>query len=67
MSENVRDLGILVDSQLSFNEHITNIARKAHQRGNLIHRCFTSKNPDMLVKAFKVYVRPILEFNSPIW
>jgi len=21
----------------------------------------------MLVKAFKVYVRPILEFNSPVW
>jgi len=21
----------------------------------------------MLVKAFKVYVRPILEYNSPVW
>ena len=67
MSENVRDLGVVVDSHLCFSEHIANIVRKAHQRANLIHRCFTSKNPDLLVKAFKVHVRPILEFNSPVW
>jgi len=67
VSENVRDVGVVVDSQLCFSEHIANIVRKAHQRANLIHRCFTSKNPDLLVKAFKVYVRPILEFNSPVW
>ena len=67
VSENVRDLGVVVDSHLCFSEHIANIVRKAHQRANLIHRCFTSKNPDLLVKAFKVHVRPILEFNSPVW
>jgi len=58
---------VVVDSHLCFTEHTANIVRKAHQRANLIHRCFTSKNPDLLVKAFKVYVRPILEFNSPVW
>ena len=68
VSENMmRDLGVVVDSHLCFSEHIANIVRKAHQRANLIHRCFTSKNSDLLVKAFKVYVRPILEFNSPVW
>ena len=66
VSEKVRDLGVVVDSHLCFSEHIANIVRKAHQRANLIHSCFTSKNPDLLVKAFKVYVRPILEFNSPV-
>jgi len=53
-------------SHLRFSEHITKIIPKAHQRANLIHRCFTC-NCDMLVKAFKVYVRPILEYNSPVW
>jgi len=66
VSEKVRDLGVVVDSHLCFSEHIANIVRKAHQRANLIHWCFISKNPDLLVKAFKVYVRPILEFNSPV-
>jgi len=67
VSESVRDLAVVVDSHLCFSEHIANIVRKAHQRASLIHRCFTSKNPDLLVKAFKVYVRPILEFNTPVW
>ena len=56
-----------LDSHLRFSEHITKIVRKAHQRANLIHRCFTCKDCDMLVKAFKVYVRPILEYSSPVW
>jgi len=65
--ECVSDLGVTIDKKLCFNEHIANITRKAHQRANLIHRCFTSKNIDLLVKAFKTYVRPMLEYNSPVW
>ena len=67
VSENVCDLGVVVDSHLRFSEHVTKIVRKAHQRANLILRCLTCKDCDMLVKAFKVYVRPILEYNSPVW
>ena len=52
---------------MGFTEHIAKIARKAHQRANLIHRCFTSKNSDLLLKAYITYVRPILEYNSPLW
>ena len=36
-------------------------------RANLIHRCFLSKNRDLLFKAYITYVRPILEYNSPLW
>ena len=43
------------------------ITRKAHQRSNLIHRCFASKQRDSLVKAFITYVRPVLEYNIPVW
>jgi len=67
VSENVCDLGVVVDSHLRFSEHVTKIVRKAQQWANLIHRCFTFKDCDMLVKAFKVYVCPILEYNSPVW
>jgi len=52
---------------LGFTEHIAKIACKAHQRANLIHRCFTSKNNDLLLKAYITYVRPMLEYNSPLW
>jgi len=62
-----RDLGITVSSYLSFSEHIKDIVRKAHQRANMIHRCFVSRNVKLLVRTFTVYVRPLLGHNSVIW
>jgi len=64
---NVSDLGVVVDLQLRFNEHIATVTCNVHQRANLIQRCFTSKNSDLLITALKTYSRPILEFNSPVW
>lgn len=63
----VRDLGILVDSQLKFSQHIHGIVTKAHQRAALILRCFRCRQPDLLYKAFCTYVRPILEYDCQIW
>jgi len=40
---------------------------RPHKRALLIHRCFVSRNIDLLVLAFKVYVRHLLEYNSVIW
>ena len=58
----VRDLGIIVDSSLNFTSHIDSIVAKANGRAALIHKCFVSRNLDVMVRAFKVYVRPMLEY-----
>ena len=62
-----RDLGIIFDSCLNFDEHINTIVKKAHNRANLILKCFQSRNRQILIRAFTIYVRPLLEFNSPVW
>jgi len=64
---NVLDLGVTVSSDLKFSTHVTHIVRKALTRSNLLHRCFISRDTATLVKAFKVYVRPIVEYCSPVW
>ena len=63
----MRDLGVIVDSDLTFGSHVDNIVSRASIRANLIIRCFISGDRHSLVKAFTVYVRPILEFNSSVW
>ena len=63
----VRDLGVEVDEKLSFSNHVSNIVMNASQRSHLILRSFTSKNPASLIRAFKIYVRPLLEYNSQVW
>ena len=65
--ESVVDLGITVDGALKFTSHIANIARKASTRCFLISKCFLSKDSASLVRAFKTFVRPLLEYNSPVW
>jgi len=47
--------------------HIQQITTKAHQRANSILRCFMSGNVTLIVRAFGVYVRPVLEYNSITW
>ena len=38
----------------------------AYQRAALILRCFECRDPLPLFSAFTVYVRPILEYCSPV-
>ena len=40
---------------------------KAHQRANHIIRCFLSGHTSTLIRAFILYVRPILEYNCVMW
>ena len=61
-----RNLGVTMTSDLSMFNHISAIGAKAHQRANIILRCFVSRDRKLLVRAFEVYVRPILEYNSVI-
>jgi len=66
-ADHVCDLGVTIDSQLKFRKHISNIVSKANQRKSLILRSFLSRNPANLIRAFKVYIRPLLEYASTTW
>ncbi len=63
----VRDLGIHMSENLKFSAHVAIIVKKAYSRARLIFRCFSIRDVDVLIHAFKVYVRPLLESNSPVW
>ena len=66
--DSYKDLGITCDKHLSYTPHVQNITVRASQRAKLILTCFTiTRNPDVLMKTFIVYVRPMLEFSSTVW
>jgi len=62
-----RDLGILISSDLSPSTHIDSIVAKAHQCANAILRCFVSRDPALLTRAYTVYIRPVIEHNCVTW
>ena len=61
------DLGITVSKNLSFSDYINECSSKAFSRSFLIFKGFSSRNAQLLVKAFTTYVRPLLEYNTFIW
>ena len=66
-SDETRDLGVIIDKKLNFNSHVSAIAHKAHVRASLILRTFVTRDPTVLTKAFITYVRPLLEYCTPVW
>jgi ribonuclease P/MRP protein subunit RPP40 len=63
----VNDLGVTVHSSLMSSSHCVSIASKANTRAKLILKCFLSRKQSNFIRAFKVYVRPLLEYASVVW
>ena len=47
--------------------HVNHIVSSAFTRANLILKCFNSRNVQVLLRAFKVYVLPIIKYASSVW
>ena len=63
----VRDLGFIIDRSLKFNEHISGITKKASSRVALLFRAFRTRNSHILLRCYKTYIRPLLEYGSCVW
>lgn len=63
----VRDLGVLVKSDLKFEMHINMIVRKVFAVLFTIYRNTQCSNPQTFIRLYKAYVIPILEYGSQIW
>jgi len=61
------DLGIQYNSNFNFSSHINSMVRKSSCSGFTTLRCFYSKEPRLIFKAFTTYIRPILEYCSSLW
>jgi hypothetical protein len=63
----VRDLGLLVTSDLKPSSHCELLATKAHRVGNLIFRSFKCRNRDFLVAMLRVYVLSLFNHCSVLY
>ena len=62
-----RDLGIIIDDQLSFTFHTQQVCTRAYKTLNLFFRMFFSKNVDIYIKMYKVYVLPIILYCCSLY
>ncbi len=62
-----KDLGVWIDDNLSFDEHISQAVKRANAKLAMIRRTFTYMDKKMLVQLYTSLVRPILEYGNVIW
>ena len=62
-----KDLGVHIDTDLSFEEHIATKIKKANQIMGLIRRSFTYLDKDSFKKLYTALVRPHLEYAQSVW
>lgn len=62
-----KDLGVIMDSTLTFKQHMADKIAKANQVASMIRRSFHHLDVKMLADLFKSRVRPVLEYATSIW
>ena len=62
-----KDLGIIIDTKLSFHEHISKKTKTANGILAIIKKCFLNINAEILKTLYKTLVRPHLEYANQSW
>ena len=62
-----KDLGVVVDSNLDFEEHIHGIVKRANQYVGVIRRAFTYFDIKLFRLLFPAFARSHLEYNQSVW
>ena len=60
-------LGVLLTSDLSWNEHITRVCSKTRKLIGLFYRRFHHCSPELLLRLYKFFICPHLEYASQVW
>ena len=66
-SEEEKDLGVVIDTNLNFDKHISSKINKANSIAGLIRRSFEYLDAPMFKMLFTALVRPHLEYAQSVW
>ena len=67
VTELEKDLGVHVDPDLNFKNHVKTIVKKASFSSYKILKNFTFREANILIPIFKSMGRPILEYGNVVW
>ena len=66
--EQTRLLGVLIDSQLSWQANTTHLVKKAYQRMTMLHKLYSFAVPtEDLLEIYILYIRSVLESSAVVW
>ena len=65
--DEVKDLGVYVDSHLDFDRHCSEMVSKANRILGTVRRTFQHIDAVMMVQLYKSLIRPYLEYGVDVW
>ena len=65
--DSLKSLDVTLNYSLTFSDHINDIVTRAKRSASLIFRCFNSQHVPSLTNAFKIHVRPMVEYATLVW
>ena len=66
-SESCRDLGIRMEANGTFKEHIQNVNNKTRQKAGWVLRTFATRDKGLLKTLWKSLVQPLQDYCSQLW
>ena len=63
----VKDLGVFIDKDLSWRQHITKKTAEAARKAGWVLRTFSIRDKSTMLLLFKTYVRSIVEYCCALW
>ncbi len=63
----LRDLGVLISSDLSWSPHIRAISKKARQKAAWVFSVFHTRSQQIMLTLYKSMVRSLVEYCCPLW
>ena len=62
-----KDLGVVIDMELTFEDHLSSKVKKANMIMGLIRRSFSFLDRHLFKKLYTTFVRPHLEYAQAVW
>ena len=62
-----KDIGVIIDNKLSFEDHINEKVNKANSILGVIRRSFDHLDKDTFIMLYKSLVRPHIEYANQAW
>ena len=62
-----KDIEVIIDSNLTFREHMTEMVSKANRVMGVIRRTYTYLDESTFLSLYKALVRPLVEYANQVW
>ena len=65
--EHVKDLGVVISNDLSWNTHTKEVVAKAQNMIGWVLRTFSTRDKIPMMTLWNTQIKPILDYCSPLW